>query len=631
MLDNFKRFTSSHPKKTAVLVGVTLALLIFMSTLQLTINGSDNTYTIDVGEIQNALPRWGTLHFPGYPLYSLTGSIFVTFLQLFGIEPAIGASLLSALWAGAAIALLITLDMTYDVPGPVAIITALLFAVSTSFWVDASLAEVHTLTVALMLASLLFAVRFSRNGERSDLYWLAFFSSQMVYHQRAMIFLGPGLLILALRQRRALLKSSPVALLIAVAGAAIYLYLPFRDWLGANWTFNQPGTWQGFWGLVLDTKTERIISFPESAASWLDRGSIIVSVLSGEWPLLLLAAGLLGIIIGGIKEHKLEALALSVMWLPYVFLSVLIWVGRVADALLAVNLPVLVMAALGLALLTTAIIRLRRPVGIVLTIGWLLLTIYLFWDHRPTVLEITKDLSAEEIINKAENIEPAKDGRPTTLMAPWGKDFWALIYAQEYQDQLSDLTIVDHNGDLGSIMNSEEHLVTLSDTFFLWPLSWWDDKYGRVYLSSNSAFAIEVDTSPPVDANQVPKNQDFDLQNGIVIRNAVIEWLTPELLSLTIYWEAIDKPLEDYSVAVHLVRQDPPLSQEDILAQADRSNPVAGWYPTSRWESGEVIKDEYLIQVPAGASAESVRIGMYQTADDGGFINSEWLSLTIDD
>jgi len=614
-----------------MLVGVSLALIIFMSTLQLTINGSDNTYTIDVGEIQNALPRWGTLHFPGYPLYSLTGSMFVTFFQVLGVEPAIGASLLSALWAGVAIALLIALDMTFDVPGPVAIVTALLFAVSTSFWVDASLAEVHTLTVALMLASLLFAVRFSREGKRSDLFLLALFSSQMVYHQRAMIFAGPGLLILALRQYRALLKNLPTALLIAVVGAAVYLYLPFRDWIGAEWTFNQPGTWQGFWGLVLDTKTERIISFPDSAATWIERGGIIVSVLAGEWPLLLLATGLLGIIIARIKDNKLEALALSLIWLPYVFLSLLIWVGRVADAVLATILPVFVMAALGLALLASAIIRWQRPVGIALTIGWLLLAIYLFWDHRPTVLEITTDLSAEEIITMAENVSPPEDGQPTTLMALWGKDYWALIYAQSYQERLGDLTIVDHNADLGAILDSDEHLITLSDTFYRRPLSWWEDTFSRIYLSSNSADAIEVDTSPLFAASQVPKNQDFDLQNGITIRRTDFEWLSTESLRLTIYWEATEEPQEDYSVAIHLVKNDPPRGQEDIVAQADSSNPVAGWYPTSRWDRGEIIRDEYLIQVPAGVDAESIRLGMYRKAADGSFINSDWLSINIDD
>ena len=35
-----------------------------------------------------------------------------------------------------------------------------------------------------------------------------------------------------------------------------------------------------------------------------------------------------------------------------------------------------------------------------------------------------------------------------------------------------------------------------------------------------------------------------------------------------------------------------------ILAQADRANPVDGWYPTSRWRPGEIVRDSYLLPVP---------------------------------
>jgi hypothetical protein len=59
-------------------------LLIYVSHMQVVINGLNNPYTIDVGEIQNALPRWGTLHFTGYPQYTFIGSVFVTIMRWFG-------------------------------------------------------------------------------------------------------------------------------------------------------------------------------------------------------------------------------------------------------------------------------------------------------------------------------------------------------------------------------------------------------------------------------------------------------------------------------------------------------------------------------------------------------------------
>ena len=73
-----------NSRLAVAIIGAGLIFVVYLGTLQLTINGSQHPYTTDVGEIQNALPRWGTIHFPGYPLYSLTGSAFVSVVRLLG-------------------------------------------------------------------------------------------------------------------------------------------------------------------------------------------------------------------------------------------------------------------------------------------------------------------------------------------------------------------------------------------------------------------------------------------------------------------------------------------------------------------------------------------------------------------
>lgn len=622
-------WNGAYSRKAALLIGGVLALGLFISTLQLTINGSLHPYTTDVGEIQNALPRWGTIHFPGYPLYSLTGSFFVSILRLVGVEPAIGASLLSALLGAVAIALLVGLEFLYDVPLPAAIITALLFALSTSFWVDASIAEVHTLTIALMLASIMFAIRFNRSGKRSDLLWFSLFTAQLMLHQRAMVFIGPGLLFLLLRQRQALWRGLPLALGVALLSSLIYLYLPIRAWQGAQWTFNQPGTWQGFWSLVLDTKTERIITLPSTMNQWFERAKAIALLLSGEWPLLLLVVGLLGNAAIALKGHILESLAIFLTWFPYLILSLIIWEGRISDALLAVNLPVMAMSALGLGVITAIVAEKSRLLGTGLTILWAGLAIYLFIDNRPAILALTRDPGAESVITAAESIHPAPDGRPITLMALWGNDYWSLAYAQAFQERLSHINLVDHNADLEAIMNGPDHLLTLNKTFYLRPLSWWDQRYGRVYLSGYTPEIIEIDTKPPITYQQSATDQFVDLGNNIAVKATELEWLSPGKLQLTTYWETIAEPQMDYSVAVHLVSQVPPEGPEDIISQADSQHPVGGWYPTSRWEEGEIIRDGYLIEIPEGGDPQALRLSMYHLDENGNYVNSEWITLPL--
>jgi len=74
-----------------------LALFLFLSTCQVTINGSDYPYATGVGEIQNGLPRWELIHRRGYPLYTATGSLFVKPLRDTGFE--LAAQNYHILWA----------------------------------------------------------------------------------------------------------------------------------------------------------------------------------------------------------------------------------------------------------------------------------------------------------------------------------------------------------------------------------------------------------------------------------------------------------------------------------------------------------------------------------------------------
>ncbi|MCP4419149.1 MAG: hypothetical protein GY805_21245, partial [Chloroflexi bacterium] len=53
------------------------------------------------------------------------------------------------------------------------------------------------------------------------------------------------------------------------------------------------------------------------------------------------------------------------------------------------------------------------------------------------------------------------------------------------------------------------------------------------------------------------------------------------------------------------------------------------WYPTSRWQTGEIVSEYYRLVLPPDAKPTAVRVGMYQVEADGRFENSEWLSLAV--
>lgn len=102
------------------LIPVVIAAVLYLSTYQTIINGSGHPYMTDVGEHQNALPRWGTIHHSSYPLWTFLGSFFVSVLGLLGVSPAAAVSLYSLLWGLATTTLLVWLIMDLGAPGPFA-------------------------------------------------------------------------------------------------------------------------------------------------------------------------------------------------------------------------------------------------------------------------------------------------------------------------------------------------------------------------------------------------------------------------------------------------------------------------------------------------------------------------------
>jgi hypothetical protein len=77
-------------------------------------------------------------------------------------------------------------------------------------------------------------------------------------------------------------------------------------------------------------------------------------------------------------------------------------------------------------------------------------------------------------------------------------------------------------------------------------------------------------------------------------------------IRLTLYWQSVAKSEDDYTVFVHLLD-----ASGNIVAQRD-APPRGGAYPTSIWDVGEMVKDEYALTIPANARGPfSLIVGMY--------------------
>jgi hypothetical protein len=460
---------------------------------------------------------------------------------------------------------------------------------------------------------------------------LILLSSQGVVHQRAVLFMAPAVLALILAQWRAAWRAFFPALALALLSPLTYLYLPWRVSQGATWVFGAPGTWQRVMLMLLDNRAERIVTWPQGIGEWLVRIGRAFDVTAIDLPLALLVLGLLGVLVPALEKRWRESLGLTLAWLPYLLLTAVIWIGRIGDAQLAAHLPVTILAAVGMALLAEFVGRRIERGRVIVSLLFACAVVFVLALNRPAVLEVTRDPGAEAVVSVAERVPPRADGGTTTFMALWGNDYWALAYAQAFQGRLSALNIVDHNADFREILARGDRLLTFEKTFYWQPVSAWEERLGRLYLASAAPEIVEIGAQPPLTPADVPPGPGLDLGNGMWIRSAHLspgedgEWL------LTLYWQAEDAPALDYSVAVHLVAHDPPRGAEDVILQADQAHPVYGWYPTSRWSAGEVVREHYLIRVPDGAAPQAVRVALYHADADGSFVNSPWLSLPLSD
>ena len=78
-------------------------------------------------------------------------------------------------------------------------------------------------------------------------------------------------------------------------------------------------------------------------------------------------------------------------------------------------------------------------------------------------------------------------------------------------------------------------------------------------------------------------------------------------IHLTLFWQCLEKMNQDYTVFTHLIDE-----ENKIWTQKD-NQPVDGFYATTRWEKGEIVRDQYDLFIPPDVPPGEYRleVGMY--------------------
>ncbi len=585
----------------------TLALLLYLHTLAPTVLPADS------GEFQLVSAVLGIAHPPGYPLYTLLGKLFtlVPFAEI--------ATRLNLLSAVAAALTLVLVSRTVRRASGSCIggwAAAVALGASTTFWAQATTANIRMLTAFFAALMLWLAVTYASKGRPRDLVFLAAAAGLGIGHHGSLLWMMPPVLAFLWWSRPNLFTQVRSWRRPAIALALSFLpllYVPLRAATGAP--FGAEGIRdlpsaldhllaRGFQGDILYFATPETL--PQRMAILANALEIqfggpllllvLVSVLLLLWrdrPLALLLGGSFALVaFVGITYRAPQ----SVEYMLPAYLSVAIAFGYLVGS--AARLPGRTLPALAAA-------TLLLPAGISLA------------DRFPSYQTLARDRSARDYAEAVFDAAP----RGATVLANW---HWAtpLWYLQQVEGERLDLEIV-YVFPEGAIPISDSWVRRIGDSLDDGPVlvTRFFESYRHLpyrFLPLAEAWLVDDGRrfEPPRDYD--PVDATFGDRIRFLGFRVGLDGLSPgSSLSLDFAWQVLEVLEDDHAIFVHLV--DP---TGHILGQMDRT------YPAGQLEPQEVVTERFEFPILPTAYPGSYRLiaGAYLPLPEGG-----WKRLTTAD
>jgi hypothetical protein len=661
---------AAGPRSFDLLLGTLLggiAFILYASTLAPTVLAGDG------GEFQFVPYLLGVAHPTGYPLYCLLGWAWSHLLPVGDV--AYRMNLFSALWAAMAVALLYPTGRTLlrqvlPALSPmnqrlIAALVCLTFAVTPTLWSQAVIAEVYSLHIFFVVLIFYLLLRWGEyrragspplsgdaRGRRILLLVAACFGLSLTHHSTT-VLLAPAILVyLWLKDPRVFRDWRRLwvpGLLLAILPLALYLYIPLRA----------PHTPYLSWPLDGDRE---LVLYDNTLAGLADfvtggpfGGSVDLSVdfgarLAMAWDLLRGEVGWAGVVLAligmaqllfgrppaGSRRGQWAFLALTgLTYLTTVAFNLVYTIGDIFVLFIPSYLVVMLWLALGVATLFQLLPRVwvrfanreryqelgalqsRQPLPAVaeaaLSLLLLVLPVWIAITHYDTIDQsqntiardrweaiLAEPLPPEAILisNDRNNMMPmwyfqfverAPSGLPPGLMG---------IYPQITPDHPT----VGHVLDLALSTGRPLYLVKEMPGI-------------EVKVQAEAQGRLWRITGPAVVAEPAyPRDLRFGEAMSLTGYDRTPSSPRPgETLQVSLYWEALQPLDAKVHTFVHLL--DPGGHR---IAQSDRQ-PGGVYYPTTLWRSGERLRDDHSLAVPASAPVGVYRllVGMYTLVDAG--------------
>lgn len=560
----------------------------------------------DPGEAQFVPYILGLMHAPGYLLYTLLGWAWSHIFPLGNV--ALRMNLFSAIWAALTVAFTYLLARHLSAGKIGAITAAISIASSPLFWEWATMAGVRSMTTfsfALVLyLALLCREKCARVEEvrKRFLILCAAYGLSLAHHQ-TIVLIAPALIFFLWDVLPALRKRPHTLLLglaILIACLSLYLYLPIRSLMHPPFDRDKPSTLARFLSTVISwgaaTSSASMTGF-----LLLKRIRLLLShvILYFRWPGF--ALGVLGLIYmakGKLRETGLSlvsyaaiagfTLAYAPMWgerLNTVFLLpahliFALWVGIGVDFLVRLNFGSKILRYQTRAILSGILITF-----VAIAIGVAGLENYrAIMEARSMPLDIYRQQLRGWSPRRFSELTFNLVAPRALIIADW-EQATVLWYLQLIERKRPDVEVVslDNEGEFEEIVEKARQKGQPIYAARAFPAL-----YGRKYLDNvGPVIQLRENPSLSIPPEAVPLDLNFEgklaLKGYRLWRDHTVQG---EVLAITLYWQALTKLKEAYSVSLRLISPD-----GEEIAQQDIAAPVLGCYPTFLWAPGEVVGD----------------------------------------
>lgn len=544
---------------------------------------------------------------PGYPVYSMLGWLWFrvgrTALPFF--NPTQVLSLFSTLWALMALAALYLVLLEITDIWPLAWLTAGLYAVTYFFWYYAVTTEQYASAVFQTLLFVLWAFRWQKARADRYLLYSALNAGFALSNLVSVLFIVPGLLLFylsqepgLLRRRRLLTQSAALALLPLTS--YLFVYWAGRahpDWSGIAW---RGGGW--FWQF-LSTEQGR------SELTWSFGGAPL------DYPWLILAELTPGVCLAGLAGIALLGKPRALLIYPTLIIYLVFsYIDRFGNWY-QVIMPMYPLVLLGFAGLLDALLRRwpaarRTPALLLASVGMITLIALRLTANYPHVDQSRRPDDDAVPLARALLADAPASG---ALIYGTTEEMAAVQYLTVIWGERTDIAPANTYQARQWLADSDPRplyvtvqAVTLFQQEIGQPAAWWSAGAHLVEALRQPRWELTQPPHIPAGCFPVP---------GLELMGLDVLPAEPGSLHVALYWRA-QQPLPDMTVSVRPLQAGAYLRRDGMLAAQDHL-PAWNAYPFSRWHPGEVVRDDYVIGLPAGAQVDGLEVLLYRPGDAG--------------